>query len=897
MGRIIDSVKKRGLSRRDFVGASAMALATLGVGLAGCTPKGGQAGNNSVVISETPIEPIPEGEWVSAVCWSHCGGKCAMSVYKTDNVLLRMKTDDTHEDSMDWPQRRCCLRGHSRIEDVLGADRLKYPMKRKNWQPGGETINGELRGVDEWERLSWDEALDIVASEITRIKERYGNKAIFGSGYNTAVSSESAKGIGMNATARDLEWVNVLNAYGGQVYHKGTASSGSFGSAPGYYGYRGRAVSTVGNDRFDARNCDYYVFLGFNPAYSADGSTLFSTFLPLMGPNKKFYVIDPQYSDTAAVLGAEWVPIRPGTDLAFLNAVAYTMITEDDPANNPLVDWDIIERCTLGFDADHMPEGAPQEDNFKDYILGTYDGQPKNPEWAYEICGVDPEKTREIARVLRKDNKVAFCTTWGPGRTNNSEGLSQILMIVSALGGHFGQSGHIIGDSIRDMLLNNTKPIIRNTTLAYPYISNEVDDVLYDAVQWKSMVDKKYIWTSMNGFLPAEERNIDIKCLYNYSLNLMHRTEGLPAMVEAVRQMEFVVTHAFQYNSNALYSDIVLPIITPWENYPLYLYTGNTEFALVGGDILEPLYECKPAQWIGEQLMERWGLDPKLAYPKSIGQTFFDWIAGAEVLMEDGATYEKLVSFTPEEIAAFDAEGEPQEGRISYTEFRKNGVYAVKRSAEDKYGIIGLKGFREDPDSDPVASESGKMEFYCKAINEVSKVMGYSEIPPLPEYVPPLGGYQETFENGDIASGRKSQYPYQIFNPHYPRSSHAHFDNIPWLREAFIRPVFMNELDATDEGLQDGDIVRIWNTEGSIVRPLCTTKRMMRGVIGVTHGGWFELDEDGNDLGGAANTLCVQQMAGLRVDGYNTNVGAIERYTKDFTPDAQRLNVAPACQA
>ena len=52
-------------------------------------------------------------------------------------------------------------------------------MKRKSWQPGGgEATHGELRGKDEWERVSWDEALDLVAQGLTRAKEQYGNRSI-----------------------------------------------------------------------------------------------------------------------------------------------------------------------------------------------------------------------------------------------------------------------------------------------------------------------------------------------------------------------------------------------------------------------------------------------------------------------------------------------------------------------------------------------------------------------------------------------------------------------------------------------------------------------------------------------------------------------------------------------
>jgi len=95
--------------------------------------------------------------------------------------------------------------------------------------------------------------------------------------------------------------------------------------------------------------------------------------------------IDPYYSESAQALGDEWIPIRPGTDHAMLLGMAHTLIVEDDPVTNPLIDWDFLNRCSVGFDADHMPEGADPQENFKDYVLGTYDGVPKTPEWASEI--------------------------------------------------------------------------------------------------------------------------------------------------------------------------------------------------------------------------------------------------------------------------------------------------------------------------------------------------------------------------------------------------------------------------------------------------------------------------------------------------------------------------------
>lgn len=97
-----------------------------------------------------------------------------------DGVIVRQKTDDTHDDSQDYPQQRSCPRGKTLSSTWLGEDRIKYPMKRKHWQPGGVDYHPELRGQDEWERISWDEAVGYVADEVKRVFEQFGSRSFLG---------------------------------------------------------------------------------------------------------------------------------------------------------------------------------------------------------------------------------------------------------------------------------------------------------------------------------------------------------------------------------------------------------------------------------------------------------------------------------------------------------------------------------------------------------------------------------------------------------------------------------------------------------------------------------------------------------------------------------------------
>ena len=203
------------LTRRSFLKWSAV--------LGGTAALAGGIGYGLKAAEAAAEEAAQEGKWVPAACWGNCGGRCLNVAYVVDGVVTRQKTDDTHPDSPDFPQQRGCSRGRSQRQRVFGADRIKYPMKRAHWEPGGG--DKSLRGRDEWVRLSWDEALDIVASEIKRINEKYGPEAIL--------------------------WGNdAVAAAGGYVNSWGSSSSGTWAyTGPRVIG----SYSDAGVDRLELR--------------------------------------------------------------------------------------------------------------------------------------------------------------------------------------------------------------------------------------------------------------------------------------------------------------------------------------------------------------------------------------------------------------------------------------------------------------------------------------------------------------------------------------------------------------------------------------------------------------------------------------------------------------------
>nr|WP_295973351.1 molybdopterin-dependent oxidoreductase [uncultured Bacillus sp.] len=832
---LLNKAKEYKMSRRSFIGWSSVVAATTAIPVTrGLVTKA--AGNDD-------SESMDEGVWKTAACWHNCGGRCLNKVLVKDGVVIRQKTDDTHSDSPDFPQQRACIRGRSQRQQVFGADRIKYPMKRKNWKPGGG--KKELRGKDQWVRISWDEALDIVSSEIKRISEKYGNESI----WETGGALES-----------------MFAVIGGCTTDWGTTSRGAFTFVPDMMGV-GPAPETSINDRIDMRNSQLIVLWGLNPAWSSAGNPAYN-FLQAKKAGARFISIDPIYHDTANILGAEWIPVHPGTDHALALGIMYALLDEDDPMN-PLIDWDFLNRCTVGFDQDHMPAGADPKDNFKDYLLGTYDHQPKTPQWASEICGIQPEKIVKLARSIGGTERVALLTGWAPARINEGESWVQAFETLGLMTGHMGRSGRMTGVSCHSRSSNGGKMLVQSGSAAYPKTKNPVTNTINHNEIFKAVLEGKFHQQDEG------ERKINIQMMYHTSSSTMQTRVDINSGIKAARKVEFVVTNAYTLTTSAKYSDLVLPVTTEWETTG-GLLTGNREIIIAYTQITEPLYEAKTDIWIAKELLKKLGKDPDEIYPFDEKQAFFNQLATSEVIDQQGVNFEPLVTITEQDIKDWGVQGKPQTGRIGLTEFLEKGIYQVERKPGDQYGGIPYQKFVEDPANNPLKTESGKFEIYCNAIVEKSK-KAWTAQSAIAKYSPKPKGYESTFE--DWESKKKGKYPFQVINPHYLRRSHSIFDNVPWLREAWPNPVFLNKADAEKRGIKEGDTVLLSNEFGKTLRPAHLTETMMLGVIGLPHGAWAEIDEDlGVDKAGADNILCGPIPTGYGTSGWNTANCNLEKW-------------------
>lgn len=879
---LIKKVLASDISRRDFLkGSAAFGIAGMALAGSGCI-----AASNALA-ETTPENAVLEGgKWVAAACPHNCGGKCLVRAYIKDGVILRQSTDDFNTDDEINRQQRSCLRGWSQQYQARGLDRLKYPMKRKHWKPGEP--NGQLRGQDEWERISWDEAAQYIADEIKRISETYGDNSILCAGAGTDVLGKLG--------------INYLSAW----------KTGSWGGwfAPAMLGWGdGCNYYDCNNDRLDMLNCEYVVAFGYNPAWSSLGNAT-NYAKTWKDAGTKFILFDPIYTDTANVLDAQWVPIRPGTDMAAMLAMAYVMLEEDKDGS--LIDWDFLNRCCVGFDAEHMPADAKDDQNFFGYLKGEYDGIAKTPEWAEAICGTPAETLRQVARILGKDNKVALLSAWATTRNYNTEQLPQLTIALGAMGGHIGQSGHTVGPTAWNHTNNFGPRLIKagssGSSGAAPAPASGKSTSVSETQQWDAVLGKPFnptkLWSTLNGVGPdgwkgvienfdltkrIENVTANVKMIWNGSCSRITNSEGSKKGIEAHRAVEFVVGQGHFLTATNKYSDIVLPITTHWERENSgYIWEGyyNRDILIITDKVIEPYFEAVSDAEASMKIGEKLGLTADMWGTVPAKQRLFNAVATTTVVKEDGVTWENLCSITEEDIKEWGVEGQPQEGRISIKKYMEDGLYRVDRKLGDNFGFIHKQAFREDPENNPIGTTSGKIEFYCQIYADAINAQGYSEAPyhGLPKYQPIAQGYEATFVGGDV-KGEKTEFPLQCMNPHYQRRGHSIFDNIPWLQEAMTNPVFISKKDAAERGIANGDTVKITSAYGEGLRHAYVSARVMPGVIGLPHGKWNRVDEaTGIDHGGSENYVTGEVATGFGINGYNSLNVQVTKWDGDPIP-------------
>jgi anaerobic dimethyl sulfoxide reductase subunit A len=532
--------------------------------------------------------------------------------------------------------------------------------------------------MGEFERISWDAALNLVAGEIKRVKETYGPSAILlktGGGDLTFV----------HGGGRIME--RLLNLFGG---HTGTWGSNSWEAAT-FASVVTYGTISVANTRDDLLNSRMILMWGWNPSETIQSTN--TTFYLAQAKEKgcKIVSVDPRYTDSTAIFADEWIPIKPSTDAAMLIAMAYVMVKEN------LQDRAFLDRYTIGFE------------KYKGYLLGVEDGVAKTPAWAEEITGVPAATIAGLARQYATYKPAAFIAGIAPGRTAIGEQYHRAAMTLTAMTGNVGIHGGECGARcLGDQYPYNTYPFrlgplmdtgnnrvdgkaptLRIALQRYT-VGNQPVPRSSARVHISSLADA--ILRGRAGGYPA-----DVKLLYVTNNNPVNQLPYMKKWVEALNKLEFMVVQEQFMTATARFADIIFPVATFLEKNDV-IASGATPFYGYLKKIIEPVGETKSQLEIGMALAQRLGIRN---FNDKGDEEWVKEIAGGSVIPD-------------------------------YKEFKEKGVYRIPLSEP----YVAFQEQVADPEHHPFPTPSGKIEIYSEELAAMEDPM----LPPIPKYIDPWEG-------------------------------------------------------------------------------------------------------------------------------------------------------------
>lgn len=749
-------------------------------------------------------------------CNVNCGSRCALRAHVRDGVITRIETDNSGTDEYGLHQLRACLRGRSMRQRVYAEERIPYPMRRVG-----------RRGEGRFERITWKEAISEISARLKKTIDEHGNEAVY-LNYGTGALGSC---MGKSWPPASTPVARLMNLLGGYLNHYADYSTIQITVGMPYL--YGRAFdASVLTAMADA---DLAVFFGNNPSETRmSGTKCRSLQKGRFTRNTRTIIIDPRYTDTMVAAGDEWIPIRPGTDVALCSALAHVMITEN------LIDKNFIAQYTVGFDEDALPDGAPAGSSYKSYILGQGPDQTaKTPAWAEPITGIPAARIQRLAREIASAKPCYVCQGWGPQRSAYGENLSRAIAMMAVLTGNVGLEGTNTGEREAGGAGNLAmKP--------FPTLTNPVQTEV-SCFNWYEAIEDYTKMTAKTAGVRGRERLIaPIKFMWNYAGNCITNQHGGINQMDPIladdKKCETIVVLDTTLTPSARYADYILPVCSNIEEYDWTVDSdANIRYVIFGEKCIDPVGESRSIYDICADVARALGKEQEFTE----GRTQYEWL---EHLYAESR--ENVPGLPPTLEEAF-----------------KMGVYKEKVPNN----AIGMRDFREDPAANSLPSPSGKIEIYSDRLAELSKtwILPPDEvITPLPEYVK----YPES------AMDQNSRLPLQLIGHHYKQRTHSTYGNCFWLREVAPQELWINPIDAAARGIKLGDRVKVYNDRGVSYIPARVTPRIIPGVVSLPEGAWHTPDAKGEDQNGCVNVLTrLHPTALAKGNPHHTNHVQVER--------------------
>ncbi|MCJ8138276.1 molybdopterin-dependent oxidoreductase [Falsirhodobacter halotolerans] len=670
------------------------------------------------------------------------------------------------------------------IAALDAPSRIRRPAVRQGFlrriERGGPPGSPNARGQEPFVELPWDEALDIAAAELGRVRAAYGNGAIYGGSYGWG-----SAGRFHHAQSQVHRFLNSIGGYTRSVQNYSFAAASAI--VPRILGTHDGLVEGHTSWARIAEHTETVLMFGGVPRRNAQVSSggvgrhiVEEHLKALRQRGARLISASPVRSDTEGG-GVEWLPVRPGTDTALMLGMAHVLIEDG------LVDRDFLDRCTTGYEV------------LRDYVMGCSGGPARTPQWAEAICGVRADRMRDLARHLSATRSFIM-VAWSLQRADHGEQPYWMAMALAAMLGQVGLPGGGFGYGYASANGIGQAPM----PFRFPALSqlaNGVDDYIPVA----RITDALETPGGAYHFDGQRRTYPDIRLVYWAGGNPFHHHQDLNRLRRAWQRPETVIVHEGWWNPLARHADIVFPVTTPLERNDIAA-SARDHFIAASHAVATPAHEARNDYDIFSALAARLGAEQDF----TAGRDEEAWLRH---LYAEAGERASAVGIT---LPPFDA-------------FWKDGILMID-PAPSEYTRDLLADFRADPEGAPLQTPSGRLEIFSKTIAD----FGYDDCPGHPAWLAPkewLGAPMAATYGLHLLSNQprhRLHSQYDMAGPSVAAKRHG--------RET----IWLHPIDAASRGLAEGAPVRVFNDRGACLAILAMDDAMLPGVAVLPTGAWYD---------------------------------------------------------
>ncbi|RBQ31877.1 biotin sulfoxide reductase [Arcobacter sp. FW59] len=654
--------------------------------------------------------------------------------------------------------------------------RVKYPVVRKSYLEGKG--KGELRGKEEFVRVSWEKALDLVSEAIKKAQAKGGNKAL----YNASYGGWSHPG----AFKPNVLAGRFFNQIGGAVGTAGEYSNGAAGPVnPSIVGDMEVYSIQTSHEQIIA-NTQVMILWGADvyktnkAGYSVPNHRCYDAYEEYKKAGIKVISIDPIYTVSAQEFKADWIKIRPGSDVAMMLGMMNYLY------KNKKYDKDFIEKYTYGFD------------KFLPYLLGKTDGVEKTTKWAEKLTEI-PAKTIEKLADIMVSKKTFIAGNWAMQRAEHGEQVHWALITLASMVGQIGTAGGGFGFSMH-YEGGGDAASGKVTVGGLSQGSGDEVHISIPASRMSDLINKAGETVTYKGETITYPK---VEFMLSAGGSPIGHQPNINELIEAMRKLDTVVVVEPWWTPTAKMADIVLPATTTMERDDIasaMSYSNDRIYAMK--KIVEPKYESKDDYWIFTELAKRFGKEKSYTRDRTIK----DWL-------------ERL----------YDRSTANREMGISFEDFWEKGVIAYDIPEEAKK-YVRHEEFRKDPVNSPLKTETGKIQIYSEKLASYN----YKDFKGHPVWIEPT----EWLGNDKLIK----KYPLHLLSPHPTYRIHSQLDNT-WVQNVHKvqgrEPIRISPNDANKFGIRDGEVVEVYNDRGRVLAGVVVTNTIRDGVVAIEEGAWY----------------------------------------------------------